>query len=420
MNSAKCLTATEALTPFGSTRDDAPRTSMTFIQTAKHMVRTKESDPLLVTSGADEALPFIASDKFAYKAKNNGVVQELTDDYMIISYGVHNDDKDYINLKETVEKNSDGGFFVPLKLDALSSLKVGSKVVKGQVLAYDKESFSNSVGESDNIAYNIGKLAKIAILNSDEGYEDSGICSESMSDKLSTRIIMKLEHTIDKGANVFKIVKVGDPIEVGESLIVWQDPYEEQDANILLKVLANDREAVSELGRRTLKSEITGKVADIKIYRTVESDELSESLQKIVKQYEAPIKSLKTKLDSNNIESKDLPATYKLEPTGKLKKAQEAIYIEFYLEYTDRVAVGDKIVYFSANKAVIKNVLPKQLTPYTDFRPTEPVDAFVSVTSINKRLVNSTLVYGALQKLVVEMDRKCKDIAGIKYDPSDL
>ena len=59
-------------------------------------------------------------------------------------------------------------------IDQMKDLKVGQKVVPNQILAYDKASFSNSVGESDNIAYNIGKLVKVAIINTDEGFEDSG------------------------------------------------------------------------------------------------------------------------------------------------------------------------------------------------------------------------------------------------------
>ena len=130
--------------------------------------------------------------------------------------------------------------------------------------------------------------------------------------------------------------------------------------------------------------------------------------------------ALKAKLDSEGISSKDLPATYKLEPTGKLKKAEEAVYIEFYLEYKDTVAVGDKLVYFSANKAVIKNIIPEENYPYTDFRPNEPIDAFVSEVSISKRIVTSSVIDGSINKLLIELDRTCKDKLGIKYDDSKV
>ena len=417
MNTAKTMTATEAMTPFGSTRDDGMRTNMTFIQTAKHMLRVEESDPLLVTNGSDEALAYMTTDKFAFKAKHDGVIKEIAEEYIIVEY--NDKTKDYVDLRERVMKNSDGGHYVPLKLSAMGGLKVGKKIKENDILAYDKLSFSNSLGESDNIAYNIGKLAKVAIINTDEGYEDSGVCCESMSKKLASRITLKEDRNIDKDATVFSLVKVGDRVEVNDPLIVWQDPYEEEDANILLKALTADQKEVSELGRRVIRSETSGRVTQINIYRTVELDELSDSLRKIVTNYEKNIKSLKKKLESEGIDTSTLPATYKLEQTGKLKNT-DGIKIEIFVEYLDIIAVGDKIVYYSANKAVTKKIIPQRIAPYTDFRPNEPIDAFVSEVSIDKRMVGSTMIYGSLQKLMVELDRTCKDMAGIPYDDSKV
>jgi hypothetical protein len=416
MNSSKSLTATEALTPFGTTHDDPMRTAMTFIQTAKHEVRTEDSDPLLVTNGADEAMPWLTSDRFAFKAKKDGIISEVTDDYIIIAY----DDgtKDYVSLKETIEKNSDGGYYVPLKLDIQKNIKVKTRITKNQIIAYDKYSFSNSVGETDNIAYNIGKLAKVAIVNSDEGFEDSGIITERMAKKLATRINLKYDVVIDKDSNIFKFAKVGDHVECGDPLVIWQAPFDDEDANALLKSLS--REEVSDLGKRKLKSEVTGTVKDVKIYRTVEVEELSESLGKIVKDYEAPLIALDAKLKENNLDTSKIPAHYILPANGKLKKAENAVLVEFFVEFLDTVGIGDKVVYFSANKAVEKNVIPLGKEPYTAFRPNEPIDAFVSEVSIDKRMVTSTPIYGSLQKLMIELDRSVKDIMGIPYDDSTV
>lgn len=418
MNAANTLCATEGLTPFGTTRDDAPRTYMTFIQTSKHMMRTEKSDPLLITNGTGEAMPYLTIDKFAFKAKKDGTIKEVTDDYIIVEYT--DKSKEFINLQETVEKNSDAGFFVPLKLDKMKGISVGKKIKAGEILAYDKTSFSDSVGESDNISYNIGKLCKVAIINTDDGFEDAGVCSERLSKELATRIIRKVDHVIDKEAIVYKMLKIGDRVEVEDPLIIWQDPHEDEEANTLLRVMSTDESEISEFGRKSIRSQISGVVKDIKIYRTVEMDELSPSLQKIVKQYEAPINQLKKKLKEEGIEGEYLPATYKLEPTGKLKRAQEAILIEFYLEYVDTIAIGDKIVYFAANKAVIKNIIPDKDAPFTDFRPEEKIDAMVSQVSIDKRLVNSIPINGAINKLLIELDRNCRDILQIPYNPNEL
>lgn len=80
----------------------------------------------------------------------------------------------------------------------------------------------------------------------------------------------------------------------------------------------------------------------------------------------------------------------------------------------------DKIVYNSANKAVEKSIMPEGKEPYTEFRPNEKIDAMLSDTSISKRLVSSSYVYGSIEKLMVELDRSVKDIMGIPYDDSTI
>jgi hypothetical protein len=309
------------------------------------MVRTEDSDPLLVTSGADEVLPYITTDKFAFKAKQDGVVLEMDETHILIQY--EDGTKDYIDLKEHTEKNSDGGYFVSLKLDASEGVKEKYKFKKNEILAYDRYSFSNKLGESDNIAYNIGKLAKVAILNTDEGFEDSGVISASMAKKLATRIEIKFDATINKDSRIYQIAKVGDHIEASDDLIIWEDAFDDSDAEELMNALSDGN--FSDLGKRKLKSEVTGVLKDIKIYRTVELDEMSKSVRKIVSEYEKPLIEEANYLKSNGLSASRVPAHYKLEPTGKLKKSQEAILIEFYVEYLDTVGVGEAMsAYLSA------------------------------------------------------------------------
>ena len=147
---------------------------------------------------------------------------------------------------------------------------------------------------------------------------------------------------------------------------------------------------------------------------------MSESLRKIVEDYERPIKKRAKIIKDNGLSMSKVPAHYALPPTGKLKRAQEAVLIEFYVEYLDTVGVGDKIVYNSANKAVEKNIFPIGQEPYTEFRPNEKIDAFVGDSSISKRLVTSTFIYGSLQKLMIELDRSVKDIMGIPWDDTTV
>ena len=413
---AKTLTITEALTPLGSTHDDPPRTLMTYVQTSKHMVRCLNNDPMLITNGADEAMPYLTSDIFAFKAKQNGTVVEINDKYMIIEYkdGSH----EYVDLSEQIKKNSDGGYSVPLRLS--TDLHLGSKFKEGEVLAYDKLSFSNGSGESGNLALTAGTLAKVAILNTDEGFEDSAAITEEFGEKLGTEVVMSKEIVIDKGANVYMYKNIGDHVNEGETILSFQSDFDDEVSNTLMKNLAIDKERISELGRTPLRSKYTGYISDIKIYRTVELDELSPSLRKIVEAYEKRIKDTKSVYAKYGIDSSTLPATKKMDQVGKAKNINNGVKIIFYIKYIDDMAIGDKIVFYSANKGIIKYMIPKGQEPYTEFRPTEHIDSFGALGAVSARMVGSVPIVGAVNKLMVELDRSVKDICGIPYDPSHV
>ena len=419
MNDVDTLSMTEALTPFGTTSDDSMHVAMTFIQTSKHSMRVNNGRPLLITNGADEALPYLSSNTFSFKAAFDGVVKEATDDYIIIEYksksGAVPAEKpyDFIDLREKIKKNSDGGYFEVLKLSPC--VKKGQKIKAGQILAYDKLAYSNEFSTGDNLAYNVGPLAKLAILVTDEGFEDSAIIDDDLSEMMASDIVILKDLFLEKGSNVYSMVKKGQPVQEGDPLIIFQNAFDAEDANALIKNLSADQDEINEIGRVTLKSKVTGIVQDIKMYRTVELNELSPSLKKIFKEYESHIDKTKSVMNKYHINTATYDSSSKLDATGKLKKAEGKVLIEFYLKYHDKMGVGDKLVYYAALKGVVKGIFPKGQEPYTDRRPKEKIRTFLTASSISKRMVGSIIKAGAIQKVMVELDRAVKDIYGIKY-----
>lgn len=198
--------------------------------------------------------------------------------------------------------------------------------------------------------------------------------------------------------------------------MIFQNAYDEEDANLLLKNLNDDDGYVSEIGRNTVKSKVTGHISDIKIYRTIDMEEItSDSLRKIVTKRENEIKKYKKIAD---MAENDTYATFdpveKLPPSGKLKNL-DGVRIEIYMEYHDKLSVGDKVVANSANKMVLMDIYKEKDSPYTDFRPDEPIDIISSCSAIDGRMITSNIKLGALYKAMIELSRKCKDIYGIKY-----
>ena len=196
-------------------------------------------------------------------------------------------------------KNYDGGMYIALKLD--TDLKEGDHFRQMEIVANDRTSYSNTAGPAHNNAFNVGTFVKCAILNSDEGFEDSCIETEWLSEAMASEVIMNKEYTLPKDTNVYFMAKKGDPIQEGEPLMIFQNAFDEEDANMLIKVLSSEdgdsENVVSELGRITLKSKVTGTIKDIKIYRTVDIEELSPSLKKIVTDYEKKANSFNKVLE---------------------------------------------------------------------------------------------------------------------------
>lgn len=417
LNITKTFSITEAMNPFSTTRDDPFRIAMTFVQSSKHTMRTAISHPLLVTNGADEALPYMTSDTFAWKAKGKGKTVEKTDEYMIIEYDDKTIPSEFIDLREKVEKNSDGGFFMSIKLE--TDLKEGSTVKENQIVAYDHQAYSDIVGATDNIAATPGILAKIAIPMTYEGYEDSTIVTDYLSRAMESEVIVKEEKVLDKNTNVYFLVKKGTRVQEGDPLLIYQHAYEDKDVNLLLKNLTNDEigdDDISDLGRISIKSRYTGIVQDVKVLRTCDIEEMSDSLKKIVTEHEAEIRRYKKVMKKYNTEDIEaFGADYKLTPTGVLKNCPDGVKVFIYVKYFDKLSVGDKIVNWAALKGVVKDIPTVGEEPYSEYRPNEEISSMFSMNSVNARMVSSIQIVGAIDKALIELDRHVKDIMGIPW-----
>lgn len=421
LDNVKSFSVMEALSPMAITHDDPFRTAMAYVQTGQHQMTVKRSMPMLITSGADQALPYLTSNKFSYKFKGKkGRIKELTKDYMIIE-DLDTKECEYVDLREIIRKNSDGGFYLTTKLTATPGLKVGSKVGYNDIVAYDNKSYSPSIGtdgkNQGDISYNLGTLAKVAIMNSDMGYEDSCVIDQYVSEALSTELCFLKDINMNKNSNVYNLVEVGQYVQADDPLLVFQDAFDEKEANELLRSISIDQEELSDIGRKQLRSKVSGIVQDVKIFRTAEMDQLSPTLQKICKDYDKRIGKLKSVMKKNKIDREyTLESTGKLPAQGKLK-GLDGVRIEIYVKTEDTMGSGDKLVFYQALKGVCSYVISKDKVPYTDFRPNESVSSFLSLMGVFSRMVPSAFNYGLMAKLIVELTRQCQEELGIKWRP---
>ena len=100
-----------------------------------------------------------------------------------------------------------------------------------------------------------------------------------------------------------------------------------------------------------------------------------------------------------------------------MKNCEGKVKIEFYLKYSDKMGIGDKLVFMSAVKGETKNIFPKGEEPYTNRVPDEMVDTLCPLPSILHRMVASVKILTGLYKGVIELTRQMKEAVGVKYIP---
>lgn len=396
----------ELLQTFGPESADIERVAMAISQ-SKHLIPVKSQTSGLVSYDMERTIPYISND-FAFRAKKPGKVVEVKDDLMIIQYddGTYDD----VDLSRHPDKNVDGGFYIMNQMT--STFKVGQKFAENEILAYDQKYINNNDMFGDPSA-NVGCLARVAIEANGGVFEDSGYVTDDLAHRLAAKISRKKSVILSKFANIKYIAKLGQHIQANEPLLTFDDTADEFSSQ-LLSSIADEQEDEDEIIATSAPviSKITGIITDIFIYYTVPLEELTPSMRKVIEDYNKSVRSRERTLakyrsptDSNTI----LKPAERLKPdaSGKVKgiRVGEGVIIDFYIEYDDVVAAGDKLSSFSALKTIVSFVVPDEYAPYTEFNPARKVDIALACVGMYKRMCLDLIKVGGITKFLIEMKR---------------
>ena len=408
----------EMLTTGGAQRDDAMRTAMSTKQST-HLTPVSKASPSLITNGSEKAIQYHLSKDWSFIAKDDGKVVELNDDtgLMIVEY--KNGESDAISINNRIAKNGAGGFYLSKKM--IPNYKKGDTFKKNDILAQDRDFFTNS--EHFGNQFNIGTLEKIALLSSAATFEDSSYVTKQVSRDMASEIVMQKQVVLGPNTNVDYMVKIGDTVQSGDELIRFEQSFDEDSLNVLLSNVGEDmKEDIMMNNKEKVKTKYSGVIEDIKVYSSVSLNDLSPSLRKIVNKHYNRIKDRRKLLEkydkSNNPLVKcnmlfnENTETVKTTNDGKFKGValNDGVLIEFYIKIHDELGAGDKIVFFSALKTIITNVIPEGQEAYTAFRPDEKIGAVLSCNSIIARRIVSCQYMMMGNKLLIELSRQLKDI----------
>ena len=403
-------TPAELLNPFDVESSDPERVAMAISQ-AKHCVPVVDSQPSLVSYDMERVAPYMSND-YTTVSKKPGVVKEIANDVMIVQY----DDGTYqdVDLGESPNKNTDGGFYIMNK--QITDLKVGDRFEADQIIAYDPKAIAEKDMFGDYLS-DTGTLARVAIVSNGAVYEDATYLTDDLAERMSTYITIDKTVHLSRFSNVKKIVKKGQHVQANEPILYFEEA-DDIFSSQMLQQIAEESEDEDEItaSMAPVFSKVTGVIKDIKIYYTCDIDEMSPSLQKLIKSYNAEV-SKRHKTIEKYIDPRDaqtiVPPCEKVVPdsTGRVKgkKMPKDIMIEFYIEYRDKMSGGDKMSNMYALKGVCCDIIPKGLEGFTEFNPERKIDAYLSAFGLFKRMVFSLEKTGALTKILIEKKRLMKN-----------
>lgn len=265
--------------------------------------------------------------------------------------------------------------------------------------------------KQEDITYSQGYMQKIAIASGDYTLEDSSIITEDVSEALASNVTMMKSVTLGPNANILKMVKKGQHIKTGQELIVFEHSFDDAEANKLLDSLDDDfTEFVEGIGQDSVQSKFTGEVVDIKIFYNVDLEEMSESMRTIIQNYNKDVNRRKKIAEANNNHSIIFPPTEKIDNYKINGKDVQGVIIEFYVRHRDTMGVGDKVLYGTAIKTIVSDVIKKGEEPYSEYHKDENLAAVVSGLSIVSRMTTDTFNMLYTNKLIIELKNKCKEI----------
>lgn len=405
----------EMLTP-GTIRFDDPIRSAIAAKQSQHVVPVIDSAPSLISNGYDEAIQFELSDDFVINADEDGKVIDVNDELGFIVVEYKSGKKKAINIKPKMVYNSGSGVYMSNQLEPVYT-KVGQHFKKDMPLAYHPKFFKLS--KMNGLRYAFGPITKVAFMSTFNTYEDGGISTEAFAERMASSMVYNHKCKFKRNNNILNMVKIGDHVNIGDTLIKFDVSSEDNEiAKYLTKLSDENAALLEEQTKNDIKSKHAGVVVDIQVNSLLDPSNLSPSLANIVQSYFNQGINKKEYLSKFDESEGIIKAGYVLtDATEPVKNKYNAIkglkgvdvLIEIFIEHKDIMGVGDKVALHTANKQIISQEIPKGYEPYSEFRPDEEISVLTSPGTLERRMTKSVVPIAAGFKCLIELKRKIKE-----------
>ena len=384
------LSDTTLLMPF-STHDDPKRSNFVNVQLTHH-IPTKNQSPTRLRTGYELVVPYKTSSTFAGKARQDGKVTKVDDKLKLVTVTYQDGTADVFEYGEL--RADAPGMGLSHDIKAMPDIKVGKKIKAGDLITYHGDFFSLDP-TNNQLSWNHGVPAKVALMAKDVTLEDSCMITKELANQLKMDSVYARPIQVTTDMVVDEFVEVGAKVKYDSPLIRLQ--YE-STADIIGEV----DELFDDLRQVEYRSKHEGEVVDIQVFHVL--DELNPSLTKFINKvtYQQRRKANATK---GTRKAEKYKTVNKVEAGTRIKGVQlgeSDLLVVFHIKSSVSCGQGDKIIFDGSLKTVIGKVSDDPIE--TD--EGEPVHAVFGASGAFNRIILSPFIAGISEAVMKHAEKE--------------
>lgn len=347
----------------------------------------EHATPMPLRTGYERVMAYRTDDLYAKMATGNGVVVTKNNKSITVKY----DDETIVRYELGRRYGTWAGKIVPH--DIKTNLSSGDRVKAGDNIIYNANYFSMDKLVPNAPIFKISTLARVALWESMETWEDSSGITASLAKRLETKASHKRSIRIDFNQEIKDLVSVGKVVEADDIICAIYNPLEGNQS------LFGDQ-SLSILQRITNlnpKAKYHGLVERIEVIYTGDPNEMSDSIRALVDESDESRYRLAKQLGKTPVDG-TVPEGYRLDGVP-MDKNQVGIIV--YITSDVSMGEGDKVVFGHQMKSIVSRILlGKQET-----EDGIPIDAVFSYDSMARRVVLSAELMGTTNSLLKHVSK---------------
>ena len=382
------------------TNDDSKRANFSAIQSS-HVVPIAESQVSRYRTGFEGLVAQRTRPPFAYAADDDGTILDIDEENQVMKIRYKDGRTHCLTFGEEYTNNSANGFYVNQKI-AVNNFKVGDKVKKGDIVAYNKE-FFQADPYSKQVNWKIGILAKVALLDNNGTLEDASIITKGLAKKMQFEPVHVREIEITTDTHIHSFADVGakvtstDPLMIfDESAMDFGDSMDEEMAEIL-----------GGLNKSAPKADYSGTIVRIEALYKSPLSSMHETVQKLIK-HAIITKDNRAKFAADCDNAKDYQKSQPLFATDKVGIVDlepGTVLLRFYIKQVKGMDPGDKLFFDNCLKSVVSTVHDEITT-----EDGEQIEAATSARGILARIISSPFLQGLTNNVLHKLEDKVLEI----------